>query len=344
MKQGSIATYQKKEAGNVPPFPINAANNGLSVDPITGLIVLGQAIGQAGDPAQLLSNREIPLNNFSFTLGQAADRKFIVDENASIYQLGDIDSTGNSNRLSINDNTSVIELGTVPFASLRIDSANQHIILGDVYDNNLGSMMDFDLLTSRFQVFDDNHSYIDIAPAIGQFIFGNMFAPNDLFFCIDTIAPNAMTATIGTGTFPPAQFKYLNIDLTNNLYQLGDIDVTGNGTQISVDDTTGVIQLGDVTGSLLNTVLAVTPTTLIFANVNGDYLSLNPAGNLYGIGDLLASNNGTLISIRDGSNQIEMENAANNAKIRMNGVAGFTGTKTPVVSITVNGGIVTNVT
>jgi len=43
-----------------PPFLPASAVNGLSVDPVTGAIVLGQNIGQAGDPAQLLSDREIP--------------------------------------------------------------------------------------------------------------------------------------------------------------------------------------------------------------------------------------------------------------------------------------------
>jgi hypothetical protein len=43
-----------------PPFPAGAANNGLSVDPVTGLIVLGNNTG--GALATLLSNRDIPLN------------------------------------------------------------------------------------------------------------------------------------------------------------------------------------------------------------------------------------------------------------------------------------------
>src|SRR5271156_465617 len=50
--------------------PINGgrsaiANNGLSLSTLTpGEIVLGQNVGQAGNPAQLLSIREIPFNTF----------------------------------------------------------------------------------------------------------------------------------------------------------------------------------------------------------------------------------------------------------------------------------------
>jgi hypothetical protein len=43
----------------VPPFPAGAANNGLSVDPVTGLIVLGNDVGDATEPARLLNDREI---------------------------------------------------------------------------------------------------------------------------------------------------------------------------------------------------------------------------------------------------------------------------------------------
>jgi len=43
-----------------PPFAANSADNGLSVDPVTGHIVLGNHVG--GITATLLSDRQIPLN------------------------------------------------------------------------------------------------------------------------------------------------------------------------------------------------------------------------------------------------------------------------------------------
>jgi len=50
--------------GGVPA--LFAANNGLSLSTIAvGTVVLGQNVGQAGDPGKLISNREIPMNNFS---------------------------------------------------------------------------------------------------------------------------------------------------------------------------------------------------------------------------------------------------------------------------------------
>lgn len=43
----------------VPPFPANAADNGLSVDGVSGRIVLGNDVGDAAEPARLLNAREI---------------------------------------------------------------------------------------------------------------------------------------------------------------------------------------------------------------------------------------------------------------------------------------------
>lgn len=57
-----------------PPFDPNSADNGLSVDPISGRIVLGN---DAGDSlATLLSNREIPLNGFDVAFTKAIGTTF----------------------------------------------------------------------------------------------------------------------------------------------------------------------------------------------------------------------------------------------------------------------------
>jgi hypothetical protein len=47
-------------------LPIFAgADNGTSVDSVSGDVVLGQHLGEAGDPAKLLDNRHIPFNGFT---------------------------------------------------------------------------------------------------------------------------------------------------------------------------------------------------------------------------------------------------------------------------------------
>jgi len=60
-----IQTNQKREQVTGPPFAATAADNGLSVDPVTGHIVLGQDPGAPGDPAMLLAFRDIPSPGFA---------------------------------------------------------------------------------------------------------------------------------------------------------------------------------------------------------------------------------------------------------------------------------------
>ncbi len=57
MNQGNI-TYTGVQ-GN-PPAAVLGANNGLSVDALSSFVVLGQNVGAVGNPAFMLSNREIP--------------------------------------------------------------------------------------------------------------------------------------------------------------------------------------------------------------------------------------------------------------------------------------------
>ncbi len=65
--QGSISSSPKARAipAPGPPFDPTSADNGLSVDPITGKIVLGNDFG--GTSAALLSGREIPFDGNGIT-------------------------------------------------------------------------------------------------------------------------------------------------------------------------------------------------------------------------------------------------------------------------------------
>jgi hypothetical protein len=61
---GTLNTNHKQEPvpNPGPPFELDSAQNGLSVDPITRRIVLGNDLGAPGDPAQLFTDREIQRN------------------------------------------------------------------------------------------------------------------------------------------------------------------------------------------------------------------------------------------------------------------------------------------
>lgn len=61
------------------------------------------------------------------------------------------------------------------------------------------------------------------------------------------------------------------------------------------------------------------------------------------IGDIDVRDNGIVLLLDDNSKEFQFDNFTHDAKIRINTVVGFTGTVSPVNSITVNGGIVTAV-
>jgi len=63
----ALQTNQKKEQPG-PPFASNSADNGTSVDAISGRIVLGNDVGDPAAPAALLSNREIITEDALFNL------------------------------------------------------------------------------------------------------------------------------------------------------------------------------------------------------------------------------------------------------------------------------------
>lgn len=86
--QGSVTVNQLQPQSGA-PFTNGSAINGLSVTP-AGRIVLGQDIGAVGDPAILLSNREIPMGNFTFSMINAGVPQLTIDPVTPIYALGDI--------------------------------------------------------------------------------------------------------------------------------------------------------------------------------------------------------------------------------------------------------------
>lgn len=111
ISQGSIG-FQNLQSVQGPPFSIVSADNGLSVDPVTGRIVLGQSVGEVGNPAILLSAREIPMdgNNFQMVDGPGSDIQLFIDPATQFYQFGS-PTAGNQYHLEINSTGSTWNLG-----------------------------------------------------------------------------------------------------------------------------------------------------------------------------------------------------------------------------------------
>ncbi len=214
--QGNIGFVTKSIPAG-PPFPATSADNGLSVDPITGRIVLGNDAGIGDLSAQLLSDREIEMNSLTIFFVDAAN-SLQASVRANAFTVEDI-LTGNGSRLGI-------------------PSVN-------AFSNDV--LNEADLVASHF-------------PTNADFIAG---AFNGLSFIRD-----------GAG------FRHYQYDNTTSDVIIGDINAALNGLQLMVNHT---------------------------------------------------------------NSSIDIFNTGNNAIVNINGAGGFTGTVTPVNSITVDGGIVTAV-
>lgn len=80
---GNIGLKGNTPAG--PPFVATSAENGLSVDPVTGRIVLGNNVGAL--LAALLSNREIPLSTFSILFSHPTAGNSVTIQNDAAVDL-----------------------------------------------------------------------------------------------------------------------------------------------------------------------------------------------------------------------------------------------------------------
>lgn len=143
---GHTNVNQKKRQGA--PFPANAANNGLSVDPVSGKIVLGNDLTFSAGIAQLLSSREIFVNNFGvFLTGQVAGDTYSFFTSAG--QFGMIGAVKTNGAQFTVDSTNAIlvlsatEVGSnPPQLSLASPAGNGVVLQGavgakrlDVIDN-----------------------------------------------------------------------------------------------------------------------------------------------------------------------------------------------------------------
>lgn len=73
---------------------ISGANNGLSISTLDGSkIVLGQDVGAAGNPAILLSDREIPMGGFSINF-LGSNGNFTLEPDSSFFQGGPLSGNG----------------------------------------------------------------------------------------------------------------------------------------------------------------------------------------------------------------------------------------------------------
>lgn len=380
-----------------PPFPANAAENGLSVDPVSGAIVLGQDIGAVGDPAQLSSNREIPFNLFSLAFGTAGNRLALFDHFGRQVQLGDVDLNNNGTVFFLDDVIQRVQVFDNIDVYLDIDPVSQVYDFGNVTNGGNRYRMRIDDSLPRWDIgdFQNVQNLLSNNPGAGiglSFFDSNgnnpFLLPDPSFGGVAFIsspdfstqlalsdAGSGSTASLGdVGTLGNGMTLFVNdlarlVDVSDNLglylhldpgtgsFDFGDVTTSVNGTFLSIRDS---IQFASITsnsnnyltidagtseftmGDIPNNSFARIRTVEAFVNIqNAQALYLSQG--LYMLGDITPAGNGNRLLISDAVNEFDFNNSGTNAAIRMNGVLGFTGTVAPPLTITVSGGIVTNV-
>jgi hypothetical protein len=118
--------------------------------------------------------------------------------------------------------------------------------------------------------------------------------------------------------------QFLSLDIINDIYAMGDLNTRTTGVQYFIDAGSGRIEFGIGSGG--NRVMELLPFSYIAQ-----------------FGDIDTNAGGLILKVDAFTQSLDLRNTALTAGIIINGNAGFTGTVTPVTTITVDNGIVTAV-
>jgi len=298
---------------------LNSAYNGLSVDTVTGQIVFGQDVGAPGNPAQFVSNRVVPMFGFDLQL-------FGNDETDALAWLQWQTLFGTVNgRIGASDANGDRE--TALIWQLPASPLSSNILDLQTFTVN-------EVLSLRLRLTDAVSSSASLGWDNG--------------------------AGYGNGMF---------IDFSNQLYQFGDVDDSFNGNQLSINDATQRWEIGQrtaIANLLLNFPAAGIGLSFFDSAGNNPFLLPDPgtggiafmsapdfstqialsdsgSGSVADLGDVGAATTGMTLRVDVPNSEVVINDGANNAAVRINTVLGFTGVVAPVNTITVDGGIVTNV-
>lgn len=261
---GLFMSQKKEQAGA--PFPAGAANNGLSVDPITGKIVLGN--DQPGVSATLLSNREIPLAGFNISFSNIGGNTFADVRGSGIFRVHDAafdqDTAINKGSIQITDNIgggaaiqlistagqilarkvgntqvfSIDDGAGSPLRLLHLDFNNSLAALGDFNGVNSGTYLLNDDGNRRLQWFVKvagvGKTFLDLNEAADGYRMGDIG---------NVLGGQKLTMASGQFVFQKLSKSFLELDTVLGTYKIGDINSLLNGTQVFIDDFNQLIKL-----------------------------------------------------------------------------------------------------
>ena len=284
-----------------------------------------------------------------------------LDPNEGVYAFGDLGNTNQGEKFVISDGGPT---GT-DWSMHLVDDLGQYFVnapsggsyaWGDISDAYGGTAIHLQDASgtilaeadNEFDVEDNsgNHSLF-LSPSTGQYGIGDTDASsNSTAITLDDTA-ETVTATAAQGFFVKDVDgnPYLEIAPTHQVYSIGDLAATNNGTNLSVDDGGSSIigtvnkgfdvrdtdgnhyfdvdvqddtyALGDVSDVLNGTTLgindslqSVSVTANHLFNVGdtsgNSFFSINPAAATYSIGDLSSVGNSTTLVLDDTDHEIDI--------------------------------------
>jgi hypothetical protein len=320
--QGSLSFSPRSIPGAapVPPFPLNSADNGLSVDAITGRIVLGNDVG--GGLADLLSDREIEMAGFLLQLLSGGNRQLYIEPTTGEYFIGDVDSGGNGSFLTINDAFNFFSFTSRGNEYLRVYAQlfGQSYILGDVGGVDNGSQINIDDLTETIALSSNTGTGLRVNNNSQSYQFGATTFGNGTQLVMDDPTENIQ--------FLFGADQYFLLDKVNGAYAFGDytnfvepvIDMAysvGGTNYISsyIQEATGTAfaneflrineALGqpqwtlDTAGLVNNTQTTQSEDAFVTAMNGSNRLQIDAAANVYGFGQLGLAGNATRARVLD---------------------------------------------
>jgi len=386
---------QKQEPGGLPvgpPFAADSAENGLSVDSLTGRIVLGQSPGDATNPATLLNDREIPLSGFGLSFIGAdylgtPHRIRISDD--LIEMIGENDNANGTHITMTDLNSGLVTDISNTGTTLQITSGSNV--------NISGSSVNAEIILTAHDIVNGIGPLVSVSPEIGFDVQGTFNAPavvktlmglslNDNASAAGSLLMDLQVNSNSVFSVRKDGRLAITDPVTNDAAELlaGSFDMQSGATGDVIQFDTGSIGLLDGAGQFSN--ISLFNSLNLWDNPSGNRLQLlndgaghgflqevqnsfvfldldlatgltRIAGDLWNgtigqlvmqtnngdlsvvLGDVQAAVNSTLLRVDDNGQSIDLQTA----QVTINGTPGFSGTVTPVTSITVVNGIVTAV-
>lgn len=238
--------------GGSPPFPANTAYNGVSVDPVTGQIVLGDDLPGALMPASFVSDRNLNLDGFRLSVNNVAAPMLYIDPPTRQVLVGDVNGTFGGGQLILDATNMISWLTSDPFgtlASLRLQQLLQLSELGDVSSPNgvkllvdaANNIIEADAL--EFAVFTPGFGFsLQLSNGSSTYAMGDINTGlNGTRIVVDDV--NAKFSAIAGGSL------MMELDRTADAYSIGDVNGTAGQMTLFVVGGAMIAGIGDVGGN-----------------------------------------------------------------------------------------------